>query len=169
MLKKLAKYGNSTALVIDKAILEILEIEDGGLVKLQTDGKSLIITPVRATPEVGKASYGVDEALQGALNTMMEKGRERLHEITAEQHVQFQQEMKVITDKYEEAFKKYLHVAITPEFREKISKISEKYDPIAQMELYGAELNRLKYQVCPELEKMDHEMEMISQKYYPKK
>lgn len=46
MLKKLAKYGNSTTLVIDKAILELLNMNESSIVKLHTDGKSLIITPV---------------------------------------------------------------------------------------------------------------------------
>jgi len=44
MLKKLVRYGNSNALVIDKAILELLEIEEGSLVKIKTDGKAIIIT-----------------------------------------------------------------------------------------------------------------------------
>lgn len=45
MLKKLVKYGNSTALVLDKAILELLNIEEGSVVKIKTDGISLTITP----------------------------------------------------------------------------------------------------------------------------
>src|SRR4029077_1240225 len=45
MLKKLVKYGNSTALVLDRAILELLNMKEGALVKLKTDGTSLIITP----------------------------------------------------------------------------------------------------------------------------
>lgn len=47
MLKKLIKFGNSNALILDRAIMELLEIQEGSTVKLQTDGKSLIIT--RAT------------------------------------------------------------------------------------------------------------------------
>src|SRR5690242_16841931 len=45
MLKKLVKYGNSNALVLDKAILELLDIEEGSIVKIKTDGSSIIITP----------------------------------------------------------------------------------------------------------------------------
>ena len=48
MLKKLVKYGNSKALVLDRAILELLNIKEGGLLKLKTDGKSLTITPVQS-------------------------------------------------------------------------------------------------------------------------
>lgn len=45
MLKKLVKYGNSNALILDRAILELLNISEGAIVKLHTDGKSLVITP----------------------------------------------------------------------------------------------------------------------------
>lgn len=45
MLKKIVKYGNSNALVLDKAILELLNISEGSIVKIKTDGISLIITP----------------------------------------------------------------------------------------------------------------------------
>lgn len=45
MLKKLVRYGNSNALVLDKAILELLNIAEGSVVKIKTDGRSIIITP----------------------------------------------------------------------------------------------------------------------------
>ena len=48
MLKKLVKYGNSNALVLDKAILELLDIAEGSLVKIKTDGKAIIITAHQA-------------------------------------------------------------------------------------------------------------------------
>ena len=46
MIKKLAKYGNSRALVIDKPILELLSIDENTKLEIETDGISLIITPV---------------------------------------------------------------------------------------------------------------------------
>ena len=45
MLKKLVKYGNSTALIFDKALLELLNMGEGSVVKIKTDGTSLILTP----------------------------------------------------------------------------------------------------------------------------
>jgi len=45
VLKKLVRYGNSNALVLDKAILELLNIEEGSVVKISTDGRSIILTP----------------------------------------------------------------------------------------------------------------------------
>ncbi|MCK4265220.1 AbrB/MazE/SpoVT family DNA-binding domain-containing protein [Candidatus Babeliales bacterium] len=43
MLKKLVKYGNSNALVFDRAILELLNISEGSILKLRIEGDVLII------------------------------------------------------------------------------------------------------------------------------
>ena len=47
MIKKLTKHGNSHAVVIDKGILELLKIDSDTPLELTTDGKSLIITPLK--------------------------------------------------------------------------------------------------------------------------
>ena len=47
MLKKLTRHGNSLALVIDKSVLELLNIDDQTPLEISTDGKLLLITPVR--------------------------------------------------------------------------------------------------------------------------
>ena len=47
MRKKLVKHGNSRALVIDKAILELLKIDEDTEVEVSTDGETLRIVPVR--------------------------------------------------------------------------------------------------------------------------
>jgi antitoxin MazE len=49
MIKKLVSHGNSSALIIDKPILEILKINEDTLLEVSTDGKNLIISPVRDT------------------------------------------------------------------------------------------------------------------------
>jgi antitoxin component of MazEF toxin-antitoxin module len=47
MLKKLTKHGNSLALVIDKGVLDILNIDDQTPLEISTDGTLLLISPVR--------------------------------------------------------------------------------------------------------------------------
>ena len=47
MMKKLTKHGNSHALVIDKAILELLEIDEETWINISTDGESLVLTPIK--------------------------------------------------------------------------------------------------------------------------
>ena len=46
LTKKLARHGNSRALVIEKPILDLLGIGDETELELHTDGESLIFTPV---------------------------------------------------------------------------------------------------------------------------
>lgn len=46
MLKKLTKHGNSFALVIDKAILELLRITPKTPLDISTDGRTLVVAPV---------------------------------------------------------------------------------------------------------------------------
>ncbi len=47
MVKHLAKHGNSLALVIDRGVLDLLEIDADTPLSVTTDGKCLIVTPVR--------------------------------------------------------------------------------------------------------------------------
>ena len=48
MIKKLTQYGNSQALIIDKPILALVGIEKNTQLKITTDGKSIIITPIKS-------------------------------------------------------------------------------------------------------------------------
>ncbi len=47
MIKKLTRHGNSMALVIDKGVLDLLNIEENTPLDITTDGKILMISPVR--------------------------------------------------------------------------------------------------------------------------
>ena len=60
MIKKLTKHGNSLALVIDKGVLELLDIDDKTPLDISTDGKMLIISPVRDE----KRRKQIEEALE---------------------------------------------------------------------------------------------------------
>ncbi len=46
-MKRLTKHGNSLALVIDRPILDLLGMDAETPVELVTDGKVLIVAPVR--------------------------------------------------------------------------------------------------------------------------
>ena len=46
MIKTLTKHGNSLALIIDKAILELLQIDPDQPLEITTDGIALTIKPV---------------------------------------------------------------------------------------------------------------------------
>lgn len=47
MIKKLTKHGNSMALVIDKGVLDLLDIREDTPLDISTDGKILMVSPVR--------------------------------------------------------------------------------------------------------------------------
>lgn len=47
MLKKLVSHGNSAALIIDKPILDILKVDMDTTLEITTDGKNLIISPIK--------------------------------------------------------------------------------------------------------------------------
>jgi antitoxin component of MazEF toxin-antitoxin module len=67
MVKHLTKHGNSLALVIDRGVLDLLEISADTPLSMTTDGTCLIVTPVRdpereerfrAALEEGNRRYG---------------------------------------------------------------------------------------------------------------
>jgi antitoxin component of MazEF toxin-antitoxin module len=45
MTKKLIQHGNSAALVLDKALLDILNVKIDTPLEVTTDGKNIIISP----------------------------------------------------------------------------------------------------------------------------
>ena len=47
MVKRLTKHGNSLALVIDRGVLDLLDIDAETQLSITTDGKCLIVAPVR--------------------------------------------------------------------------------------------------------------------------
>ncbi len=47
MIKKLTVHGNSMALVIEKAILDLLNIKKKTPLEITTDGSNIIISPVK--------------------------------------------------------------------------------------------------------------------------
>ena len=47
MVKKLTKHGNSFALVIDRPILELLNIDIDTPLEISTDGKTLTVSPAK--------------------------------------------------------------------------------------------------------------------------
>jgi len=50
MIKQLRKVGNSNALILDRAILELIGLDEKGKVELTVHNGSLIVTPVQPRP-----------------------------------------------------------------------------------------------------------------------
>lgn len=60
MIKNLIKHGNSHALVIDRAVMDLLKIEADTPLEVTTDGENLLIRPLRDK----KAQKRVAESLE---------------------------------------------------------------------------------------------------------
>ncbi len=171
MLKKLSKYGNSTTLVIDKAILELLNMDESSMVKLQTDGKSLIITPVSsATKE--KVSYAPEEAFRVAVSTSSNKQLEKMEvsqEKMKEMMPAMQQDFKEAFDKHKKTMELFSKNFESNEgFKDAVALLAQKYDPVAQAEDYIKELEILKIQFFPELAQLNKDLQTITEKYKAK-
>lgn len=65
MIKKLTKHGNSLALVIDKGILDLLNIDADTPLSVNTDGANLVI------------SKATEEKLRKRMDAAMEKGNRK--------------------------------------------------------------------------------------------
>jgi len=46
MIKRMVQHGNSSALIIDKPIMELLNIDPETPLEIATDGQNIIISPV---------------------------------------------------------------------------------------------------------------------------
>lgn len=62
MSKRLTRTGNSLALVIDKPLLDALDIDAETELELSTDGDVLVVSPVRARKRRAKVKELVAEA-----------------------------------------------------------------------------------------------------------
>ena len=54
MIKTMIQHGNSSALVIDKPIMELLNIEQNTPMEIVTDGTNIIISPVKDKTRLDK-------------------------------------------------------------------------------------------------------------------
>lgn len=63
MEKKFTKHGNSVALVIDKPLLKMLEIDENSTVTISIKNGSLVITPLRQSKEYVQIDKVADDIM----------------------------------------------------------------------------------------------------------
>ncbi|HPS59333.1 MAG TPA: AbrB/MazE/SpoVT family DNA-binding domain-containing protein [Spirochaetota bacterium] len=61
MIKKMVQHGNSSALIIDKPIMELLHIDDDTPLEISTDGINIIISPVNDTDRMKRLDKSLDK------------------------------------------------------------------------------------------------------------
>ncbi len=80
MKKTLSRYGNSFALIIDKPILELLNISDSTILHISTDGTQLIIRPeVRHGDKSQTISQ--DKTMQKIIEDALDEYADALHKL----------------------------------------------------------------------------------------
>ncbi|MBN2436504.1 MAG: AbrB/MazE/SpoVT family DNA-binding domain-containing protein [Spirochaetes bacterium] len=73
MIKTMIQHGNSSALIIDKPILELLNIEQNTPLEIITDGKNIIISPISDTERLNKLNSSLNK-----INTRFSKTLRKL-------------------------------------------------------------------------------------------
>jgi len=150
MLKKLVKYGNSNALIFDKAILELLNIKEGSLVKIRTDGISLIITPHEPAPtEQLSPTVTNEECITNAALKVMAQNNPGFD------FAGFKKKQEAVFKKYESVF------TALDSNQEFLNSLREQ--PIDASSLES--INERRYRYAPELRLMDEELTALSKEY----
>lgn len=60
MVKHLVKHGNSYAMIIDKAILELIQADPDTPFEIVSDGRCLVLTPVRDAESEARLDEAID-------------------------------------------------------------------------------------------------------------
>lgn len=50
MIKQLSKVGNSSAITLDKPLLELVGLKPGGAVEVRVESRTIVLTPVDPSP-----------------------------------------------------------------------------------------------------------------------
>lgn len=70
MIKKLIQHGNSSALIIDKPIMELLNIDFDTPLELSTDGNNIIISPVKDKSKLDKLNKSLNKINKNHTSTL---------------------------------------------------------------------------------------------------
>lgn len=75
MTKKLIQHGNSAALVIDKALLDILKVRMDTPLEVTTDGRNIIISPQGAADSEATLLESLEKINSGHGSVLRKLGR----------------------------------------------------------------------------------------------
>lgn len=64
MIKKLTKHGNSYALIIERPIMDLLQISEKSALYVTTDGRNLVISPADDSKKQGRFETAVDKSFK---------------------------------------------------------------------------------------------------------
>lgn len=64
MIKKLTKHGNSYALIIERPIMDLLQISEKSALYVTTDGRNLVISPAEERKKQSRFEAAVDRSFK---------------------------------------------------------------------------------------------------------
>ncbi len=70
MITKMIQHGNSTAIIIDKPIMELLDFDIDTLLEISTDGRNLIISPIKDIERMEKLKSSLSKINQKHWRTL---------------------------------------------------------------------------------------------------
>ena len=70
MIKKMVQHGNSSAIIIEKPLMELLDINSETPLEIVTDGKNLIISPVQNKERLNKLAKSLNKINQKHKKTL---------------------------------------------------------------------------------------------------
>ena len=169
MIKKLVKYGNSSAIVLEKPLLELLGIKEGSFFKvITTDGKSLTLTPIN---DENTSSLAPADALAVAARNVVEQQhqeRDQQDVSTFEQSKAFQDQVEMGKPFMAELFKKHAatmsffqKTLADTDYQHEMQQLAMQYDPATQSEKFITESLTIRYKYCPEIKTFDDEMQAL--------
>ena len=182
MLKKLVKYGNSNALILDRSILALLDIREGSVVKLRIEGDSLIVkavSEVKPTDLLMTEMESLDERASSFRdpNPAMEIAKKNARDFCdrAENDLDSlallqkwspgSENYQKLQDAYGDIFKKYeeeLQPLATKEYQNELKLLNESYKKEKNSDAYKKDLLALRLKFSPKLKDMDKEMHEAS-------
>ena len=158
MLKKLVKYGNSNALVLDRAILELLNIEEGSIIKMTTDGKSIIITPqAKVTVEKVHETFTHNQA---NMEAFVKEEFKALKAIDSNEKERLEKEWLSLIQKYQDLS---IQAGQSPLFVEQMTQLAQQLDTSSPE--YIQAYTALRYKFSPELLEIETAMANFAAKH----
>lgn len=182
MLKKLVKFGNSNALVLDKTLMSLLSLKEDSLVKLRVEGEKLIIS---APSDIESPVEKLKALTSNPCNTETENDlssrfREKFLEETANDlnanDLPGGQRFEKGKEQFKNFFLEHGETFSNPEYVKRTQEITEKF----QKKYLAKEINAKEYlslltekinevnKDFPEIEKMTENLKKVSEKIYKK-
>lgn len=183
MHKKLVKYGNSNALILDRSILALLDISEGAVVKLRIEGDALIIKAeknIKATSVLIAEAESIDERMTSGASSsspMMEMVKKNTRDFCSKMEsdsnsmellkewVPGTENCQKLQEAYEKIMQKYqeeIKPLSSQEFQKEVQNLKSKYKNEMNSAEYTKELLDLRLKFSPGLAEMDKEMQDIT-------